>query len=388
VIDVQYDQDMDFDDAVAKLMSVMQVTMGIDVIGEVSEEDARLIERANEVLRSNIGREHAARRVVADDAAKSSEDGMEWIKAGAVMGFLNGPIQLISSAVALGLGGFGDDLAVAKGEGDMLRQAGIPSEELKAYWKVVVGSGIALILLASQLQKIREMAGPDFGPPAEGFAYEVGATGMGLSLAVFAVNLLANHAEQLTREGKLPNHVYLPELATEIQESGGAIDVTQAKELLVTKLTESIEDEATLAIRLREVESLTTVKDIVRYCSLPGVIERVKLGGKELITINEVRGGIIYGELLALILGPTVVEYLLPTVQEASHYGWEEIVKALAYTYAGGIEVPIGLGYVAWVRKAKAPREWKKWLLSEAKRITELRRNGELGSLEVYQPGM
>jgi hypothetical protein len=355
IIDENFKRAMGHEEAIATIFRALHITRSIEVTGALNEEDRYAVERANAALVQGLGREFAARKIIEDDSARTSEGGIAFLKGSVIFSILDEFIgRGVSNAAAEGIGGFSDDVMTAFGDRKMLEDAGIAIKELRVFTGVLGATTAAMAALATQIDKI----GILWGDAAKGYAYEVEATGIGMAMTILVMTLFTKKSKKLGEEDKLPHHVKLPsELEKWLQETDMSAD--DVIDILSASLEAAGMDKKRLEMHLNELRQIGSIEGIIRYCLPPNASERLKIGFTETITVNPARGGIVKGQAMAWIIGATM--------------GWLFMKDPAAYTILGGIEVPIGLGLMTYDRKIKNARSFRKWVEEDTLRLQRIR---------------
>jgi hypothetical protein len=331
--DESLDDDLDFTRSIGLIQTFSQSVMGVTATG-ADGASIRQLGALNRSLNDHFGREYARRRMIMDDANRTSEGAQTIIKSLAVMAPLVEVIQdvLHLGPVAQSLAAAGDDALSEGAEISALKGAGMTNEELRQRLKTIAPFGVLALGMAGSIDEVVQELGDHVG----GALFSSSAVLLSFVTGALSIKYFADHYRQLEREDKLPPEMHLDARSRQQLDALSKVKLTKRELLKIvdTSLERSgaapAERDA-LRARLARFSERRLMRRLRKEGALVPRSKAVVAGTKEAIGVNPARLGLMLGTLsspaVGFALGP---EFLHQPVLYAIAGSYETIVGALS----------------------------------------------------------
>ena len=210
--------DLDFAASVDLIQAFKDKVVGLQVRGPVTPDQARQLSGVNQVLAQGLGVEYARRRLVQDDANRTSEKAQAIIKVLAVIGPLSVVVQDVAhlGGVAKFLAASGDDVAGGAAEMSALKGAGVSSDEILKRVGVLAPVAVAAFFIAGAVDKVQKTVNPRLA----GAMFSSAAVLLSAATGLISIKYFADSYLRLAAEGKLPGEIPAdPKFLEQLKES-------------------------------------------------------------------------------------------------------------------------------------------------------------------------
>ncbi len=324
-------EDLDFNASIELIQEFKPMVLSLQTDGAVTPDQQRRLADVNDVLAGSLAPEYARRRLVEDDANRTSEKAQTIIKVLAVVGPASEVLQEVMhlGGLAKFIAASGDDLAGEAAEISALKGAGLTTEELVQRLKVIAPVAVVAFAIASGVDKVQRtvsdrVAGTMFSSAAVLLS---GVTG------VLSVKYFADNYTKLAAEGKLHDRLPTDPAFLDHMKSIGSEQVSEEDILatiesaLASAGLEGLEKEELMG-QMRHEAAGEKFQELLGACNSPAARERYLAGLKEATGVNPARLGLTVGTysapLFGFLLGPIFLK------------------SPLAYAVAGSYETLCG----------------------------------------------
>ena len=327
----------DFDSRIALIEAFSPAVLCVTAAGREQGTTADAnheLEALNAALHDHFGREYALRRMVFDDANRTSEGAQTIIKSLAVMAPL---VEVVQDALHLGpiakaLAAAGDDALGESAELSALRGAGMTNEELRARLAVIGPAGAIALAMAGSIDEVVQ----ELGDRAGGALFSASAVFLSFVTGVLSIRYFASHYRKLESEGKLPPAQVLDaESRAQLDRLGNIKlskrDMLKIVDTALARSGASVLERDAVRTRLARFSSRKLLRRMRREGPLLPARKATAAGMKEAVGVNPARLGLMFGTLTSPLMGFALgPEFLHQPVLYAIAGSYETIVGALS----------------------------------------------------------
>jgi hypothetical protein len=336
----------------------------------------RQLARINHSLSEYFGREYARRKMMFDDANRTSEGAKAIITSLAVLAPV---VEVIEKVLHLGplakaIAAAGDDAAAEGAEISALKAAGISSTELLQRVAIVGPAAAVALAMAGSIEEVVQKLGDQWG----GAMYSGSAVFLSFVTSVLSIQYFAKNYKRLEREGKLPPDLVLDGKARALLDT---VDKTKiSKRDLLRIIDQSLEgsgatpaERTAVKTRLSRLNERKLLRALRKHGGVSTRQRPLLAGVKEAVGVNPARLGLMAGTASSPFAGWLLGHWFLH--------------QPVLYAIAGSFETIVGAMSI-WAYGRSFDGLWNRTV--ERRKSTDVPRRtedeGGIGGMQGPQP--